>query len=146
MGYNAKELSTIQRQRLVQDMYRINYKSSLQKIWRWPVIMMALSMLCAVMLALAGNVVVAYAAVASIPGGNVTDPAVRAVDIAKPAVVRILTNISGQLMVNFSTGSVTFPQGGGKVYAGQLSGSGTFISANGDVLTADHVVNPPAQV
>jgi len=109
--------------------------------------MMALSMLCAVMLALTGNVVVAYAAVASIPGGNVTDPAVRAVDIARPAVVRILTNITGQLTVNFSaTDSVTFPQGSGKIYAGQLSGSGTFISSNGDILTADHVVNPPAEV
>src|SRR5579884_4085123 len=122
MRYNAKELSAIQRQRLAWDMYRINYKSSLQKIWRWPVMMMAMSMLCAVMLALTGNVVVAYAAVASIPGGNVTDPAVRAVDIARPAVVRIITSISGQLTVNFSTGNVTFPQGGGKIYANQLSG------------------------
>jgi serine protease Do len=125
-------------------MYRTINKSSLQKIRRGPVIMMALSMLCAVILALTGNVVVAYAA--SIPGGNVTDPAVRAVDIAKPAVVRIFTNIIGQLTVNFSTGSVTFPQGGGKAYQGLLSGSGTFISSNGDILTADHVVNPPAEV
>src|SRR6266567_620869 len=126
-------------------MYRTIYKSSLQKMCRWPVIMMALSMLCAVMLALTGNVVVAYAA--SIPGGNVTNPEVRAVDIAKPAVVRIFTEINGQLTVNFSaTNSVTFPQGGGKAYQGLLSGSGTFISSNGDILTADHVVNPPAEV
>jgi S1-C subfamily serine protease len=121
------------------------YKSSLQKMCRWPVIMMVLSMLCAIMLALTGNVVVAYAA--SIPGGNVTNPAVRAVDIAKPAVVRIFTAISGQLTVNFSAAnSVTFPLGSGKAYQGLLSGSGTFISSNGDILTADHVVNPPPEV
>jgi serine protease Do len=107
----------------------------------------ALSILCVVILALTGNVVVAYAASADIPGGNVTNPAVRAVDIAKPAVVRIYTQVSGQLTVNFSAGnSVTFPQGNGKSYQGLLSGSGTFISSNGDILTADHVVNPPPEV
>ncbi|MGH2479361.1 MAG: trypsin-like peptidase domain-containing protein, partial [Ktedonobacteraceae bacterium] len=34
------------------------------------------------------------------------------------------------------------PQGGGS-YPIELSGSGSFISAHGDILTADHVVNPP---
>ncbi|MEO8972173.1 MAG: trypsin-like peptidase domain-containing protein [Ktedonobacteraceae bacterium] len=80
------------------------------------------------------------------PGGNVQDPVVRAVDIAQPAVVRILTLISSQLIVHFSTGNVTFPQPGssaGTSYPLGLSGSGTFISAHGDILTADHVVNPP---
>ena len=80
------------------------------------------------------------------PGGNVQDPVVRAVDIAKPAVVRIFTLISSQLIVHFSTGDVTFPQPGsnsGSNYPLGLSGSGTFISAHGDILTADHVVNPP---
>ncbi len=38
---------------------------------------------------------------------------------------------------------VTFPQGAGNHYALQLSGSGTFITSKGDILTADHVVNPP---
>jgi S1-C subfamily serine protease len=109
--------------------------------------MIAMSMLCAVILALTGNVVVAYAAGASSPGGNVSDPAVRAVDIARPAVVRIYTAISGQLTVNFSANnSVTFPQGSNKPYQGFVSGSGTFISSNGDILTADHVVNPPPEV
>jgi serine protease Do len=108
---------------------------------------LALSLLCAVVLALTGNVVAAYAASVDIPGGNVTSPAVRAVDIAKPAVVRIYTQVSGQLTVNFSAGnSVTFPQGNGKSYQGLLSGSGTFITSNGDILTADHVVNPPPEV
>jgi S1-C subfamily serine protease len=80
------------------------------------------------------------------PGGNVQDPVIRAVDIAKPAVVRIFTLISSQLIVHFSTGDVTFPQPGsssGSNYPLGLSGSGTFISAHGDILTADHVVNPP---
>lgn len=78
------------------------------------------------------------------PGGNVTDPVIRAVDIAEPAVVRIFTTLGGHLTVHFSTTSnVTFPQGTGSNYPLQLSGSGTFISAHGDILTADHVINPP---
>src|SRR5712692_3370924 len=77
------------------------------------------------------------------PGGNVSDPVVRAVDIAEPAVVRIITSLNGHLTVHFSASkSVTFPQGSNG-YPLQLSGSGTFISAHGDILTADHVVNPP---
>ncbi len=77
------------------------------------------------------------------PGGNVTDPVVRAVDIAEPAVVRIITSLGGHLTVHFSQGNVTFPQGTGNSYPLQLSGSGTFITAHGDILTADHVINPP---
>jgi len=78
------------------------------------------------------------------PGSNVSDPVVRQVDIAQPAVVRIVTEIGGQLTVHFTSSSagVTFPQGGG-TYNMELSGSGAFISAHGDLLTADHVVNPP---
>jgi S1-C subfamily serine protease len=83
---------------------------------------------------------------ASIPGGDVTDPVVRAVDVAKPAVLRIITSISGHLDVQFSSGTVTFPQGNGRDYQEQLSGTGTFITANGDILTADHVVSPPPDV
>ncbi|MEO6888313.1 MAG: trypsin-like peptidase domain-containing protein [Ktedonobacteraceae bacterium] len=80
------------------------------------------------------------------PGGNVSDPSVRAVDIAKPAVVRIITFLNGHLTVHFSaTQSVTFPQGGGtgSGYGLAALGTGTFISAHGDILTADHVVRPP---
>lgn len=86
------------------------------------------------------------AAYASGPGGNVSDPVVRAVDIAKPAVVRIFTLVVSQLSVTFADGNtVTFPQTpqeGFNGYPLQLSGSGAFISAHGDVLTADHVINP----
>lgn len=87
-------------------------------------------------------------ALASGPGGNVQDPVIRAVDIAKPAVVCIITQISSQLVVHFSSGDVTFPQPGssaGSSYSLELLGTGTFISSHGDILTADHVVNPPPQ-
>lgn len=78
------------------------------------------------------------------PGGNVTDSFVRLVDIAKPAVVRIITVIDGHLTVNFPDGKVvTFPQNDPNGYPLGLSGTGTFISAHGEVLTADHVINPP---
>jgi S1-C subfamily serine protease len=81
---------------------------------------------------------------AGIPGGNVSDPVVRQVDIARPAVVRIITRIDGRLTVRFTAASsaVTFPQDGSS-YPVELSGSGAFVSARGDILTADHVVNPP---
>ena len=93
------------------------------------------------MRALIGSTPVTHAD--GIPGGNVSDPVVRAVDIAKPAVVRIFTSLGGHLTVHFSASqNVTFPQGGG-AYPLTLSGSGTFISAHGDILTADHVINPP---
>ncbi len=86
---------------------------------------------------------VASAHTFDIPGGNVADPVVRAVDIAQPAVVRIITQVDGKLIVHFSSGDVTFPQDGSNGYPLALSGTGTFISAHGEILTADHVVNPP---
>src|ERR1017187_6984527 len=67
------------------------------------------------------------------PGGNVQNPVVRAVDIAKPAVVCIITQISSQLVVHFSNGDVTFPQAGssaGSSYSLELLGTGTFISSH----------------
>ena len=93
-----------------------------------------LGVVCLTILGIAGGSPAAYAAVP--PGGNVSDPVVRAVDIAKPAVVRIITALGGQLMVQFPTNQiVTFPQGGNP-YTIVLSGSGTFITARGDILTA----------
>jgi S1-C subfamily serine protease len=78
-----------------------------------------------------------------VPGGNIKDPVIRAVDIAKPAVVRIITSLNGRLTVYFSlTQHATFPTDGG-TYQLQLSGSGAFISSHGDILTAAHVTNPP---
>lgn len=77
------------------------------------------------------------------PGGNIQNSVVRAVDLAKPAVVRILTTLEGRLTVQFDDlHSATFPQNEGH-YPLELSGSGTFISSHGDILTADHVIHPP---
>jgi serine protease Do len=81
---------------------------------------------------------------ASMPGGNVNDPTVRVVDIAKPAVVRIWTDVAGRLTVHFPpTTDVSFPQKSNGSYPLAFTGTGTFISSHGDVLTADHVVHPP---
>ncbi len=109
-----------------------------------------LEILCLALLCLGLMVVAAPAAYADGPGGNVADPTVRAVDIAEPAVVRIITQGVGQLTVNFPGGQrVTFPrtpQNGANGYPFQTSGTGSFISAQGDILTADHVVNPTPDV
>ncbi|HEX9133560.1 MAG TPA: trypsin-like peptidase domain-containing protein [Ktedonobacteraceae bacterium] len=105
-------------------------------------IVVVAGLVCLTILAMAGNAPAAYAD--GIPGGNISDPVVRAVDIAKPAVVRIITFLNGQLTVHFPTQDATFPQGGNG-YQIVLSGSGTFITARGEILTADHVVNPPRQ-
>jgi hypothetical protein len=103
-------------------------------------------MMCLMLAGLEMTTGLVPAAYASGPGGNVSDPVVRAVDIAKPAVVRIFTLVVSQLTVTFANGNtVTFPQtpqDGFNGYPLQLSGSGAFISAHGDILTADHVINP----
>ncbi len=107
---------------------------------RWPLYTMLMAFFFFFMSGIIGITPAAYAS--GMPGGNVADPLVRAVDIAKPAVVRIYTTIRSQLIVHFSpTKSVTFPQGGS--YVVTLSGTGTFITTHGDILTADHVINPP---
>src|SRR5947207_2877776 len=104
--------------------------------------MLLIGFMCLLILGTAINATTIYAS--GRPGGNVADPVVRAVDIAEPAVVRIITSLGGRLTVHFSqTSNVTFPQGTGNSYPLQLSGSGTFITAHGDILTADHVINPP---
>lgn len=102
-------------------------------------------MMCLVLAGLEMTAGFVPAAYASGPGGNVADPVVKAVDIAKPAVVRIITLVVGQLTVTINGANVTFPlapQQGFNGYPLQLSGTGAFISAHGDLLTADHVVNP----
>src|SRR6202048_4856878 len=92
-----------------------------------------LSMLCMVgiisLMSLLMGGGVASAHTFDIPGGNVADPVVRAVDIAQPAVVRIITQVDGKLVVHFASGDVTFPRDGSNGYPLALSGSGTFISA-----------------
>ena len=86
----------------------------------------------------------AQASASGVPGGNIHDNVVRNIDIDKPAIVRILTTLNGTLTVHFTNQtSATFPLSGGR-YKLELSGSGAFISSHGDILTADHVVQPPA--
>src|SRR5436305_7957139 len=122
------------------DMYRT---TPLSKRQRWlPRTMLVVGIICLNILGLLGSATVTYA---SAPGGNVADPVIRAVDIAKPAIVRIITDVDGRLTVHFSSSlNVTFPLTGNP-YQITLSGTGAFISAHGDILTADHVINPPQQ-
>jgi serine protease Do len=112
-------------------------------------IMRRVEIWCACMFAIIGVMApqqVYAQSLASIPGGNVSDLTVRAVDIAKPAVVRILTTIKGHLKVHFPpTTDVSFPQQSDSNYPLSFSGTGMFISSQGDILTADHVVQPPNQ-
>jgi trypsin-like peptidase len=104
---------------------------------------LVLGMVWTLLLMVPGNGKITYAASSST--GYDTDPVRTAVDIARPAVVRIFTSVKGHLTVHISNSDVTFPQGGG-TYSVTLSGSGTFITAHGDIVTADHVVSPPGDV
>lgn len=127
-------------------MYKIRpfFRRSIKRRHGLARIALVAGFICLAIIGWAGGPLAAHAD--GIPGGNVNDPVVRAVDIAKPAVVRIITFIDGKLTVRFSNGQdVTFPQNDPRGYPLVLSGSGTFITAHGDILTADHVVNPPHQ-
>ena len=77
------------------------------------------------------------------PGAAPADGANRhGVNLASPAVVRIVSEVDGQVVCKgCNQGSdITFPLDGG-TYALAFSGSGAFISSDGYVLTADHVVD-----
>lgn len=78
------------------------------------------------------------------PGGNFTNPVVRAVDVAAPAIVRLATIYEGHLELSLCGQTVELPSGGHGYTLGGL-GSGAFISANGEILTADHVVHIPKE-
>ena len=71
------------------------------------------------------------------------DSTVHGAHLASPAVVRIIMSVHGRVICqNCATGgrTITFPLDGGS-YLEEFSGSGTLISPDGDVLTADHVVD-----
>jgi hypothetical protein len=74
------------------------------------------------------------------PGGNFSNPAVRVVDIAEPAIVRLATLYQSTITFRFCGRDETLPAGGQSLTIAGL-GTGAFISGNGDILTADHVVN-----
>ncbi len=74
------------------------------------------------------------------PGGRLSDPVVRAVDLAAPAVVRVATIYQSHITLNVCGATVTLPQSATTGYPEGAIGSGAFVSANGDILTADHLV------
>ncbi len=74
------------------------------------------------------------------PGGRLSDPVVRAADVAAPAVVRISTLYSSHITLNFCGETLTLPQSATGYTEGVL-GSGAFVSAHGDILTADHLID-----
>ena len=76
------------------------------------------------------------------PGGRLNDPVVRAVDVAEPAIVRIAALYLGHISLSLCGNTVTLPATGDGYVTGGV-GTGAFISANGDILTADHVVDIP---
>lgn len=73
------------------------------------------------------------------PGGVLTNPVVRSIDLASPAVVRIATLYTAHLRLTACGVTTTLPASGAYTVGGL--GSGAFVSANGDILTADHVVD-----
>ncbi|MGZ3678764.1 MAG: trypsin-like peptidase domain-containing protein [Ktedonobacterales bacterium] len=94
--------------------------------------------LLSLLLSFAGS---AYAAANTrAPGGNFGNPVVRAVDVAGPAIVRLATLYQGHIELDLCGQAVQVPASGNGYTLGGL-GSGAFISANGDILTADHVVH-----
>lgn len=74
------------------------------------------------------------------PGGRLNDPVVRAVDVAEPAIVRIAALYLGHISLTLCGQTVTLPTSGEGYLTGGV-GTGAFVSANGDILTADHVVD-----
>lgn len=93
--------------------------------------------LAALWLALGGAQALPSLAAAN-PGGETAIPAILAVDIARPAVVRIETTYPATLTVQLCRDASATLRG-----AIAATGSGAFISAQGDILTADHVVDLP---
>ncbi len=78
---------------------------------------------------------------ASADSGGLCAPSRRAISLALPAVVRIVTTYQAQLTYfNTDGSSIVFPQNGGS-YTLAVTGSGAFISGNGDILTAYDAVN-----
>src|SRR5262249_11018673 len=107
-------------------------------IWRPNVSLIGVALCCVLV---ASQLTVPHVGAADRPpGGNFANPIVRQVDVAAPAVVRIGTTV---------TGSIAFLLCGQRAdLSGQTlggTGSGAFVSAHGDVLTADHVVHIPKE-
>jgi len=91
-------------------------------------------------LASAAGLAGAQSQVGRAPGGDLSNPVVRRVDIASPAVVRLATIYQAHISLALCGAVVTLPTSGAGYDVGGL-GSGVFISSHGDILTAGHVVN-----
>jgi S1-C subfamily serine protease len=103
--------------------------------------------LLAAMLAVALTSLLAFAPAAGAESTQQTAAADSAnrhgVNLASPAVVRIVSEVDGQVVCKacYTDGSdITLPLDGG-TYGLAFTGSGAFISSDGYVLTADHVVD-----
>ena len=103
--------------------------------------------LLAAMLAVALTSLLAFAPIAGAQPAQQTAPADSAnrhgVNLASPAVVRIVSEVDGQVVCKacYTDGTdITLPLDGG-TYGLAFTGSGAFISSDGYVLTADHVVD-----
>src|SRR5690348_3334475 len=99
------------------------------------------------MLAVALTSLLAFAPIAGAQPAQQTAPADSAnrhgVNLASPAVVRIVSEVDGQVVCKacYTDGTdITLPLDGG-TYGLAFTGSGAFISSDGYVLTADHVVD-----
>jgi len=79
---------------------------------------------------------------ASLAGGGLCTPEKRGVNLALPAVVRVAATYQAQMTYTTVDGtSVGFPQNGG-FYQLTVAGTGAFVSGNGDILTAAHLIGP----
>ncbi|HZC78482.1 MAG TPA: trypsin-like peptidase domain-containing protein, partial [Ktedonobacterales bacterium] len=107
----------------------------------------ALSVLLGILLSCTGVALVSRPTVAAsgrAPGGNMQQALVREVDIAQPAIVRIATIYHVHATFMLCGLRYSLPTSGQGYLVGG-TGSGAFISSNGDILTADHVVDIPQQ-
>ena len=111
-------------------------------LWQLIIRAGAISCMLALFSGIAGPLALVSTAQAAGQASNqLCTAAKRGLNLALPAVVRITTTYQAQINYITADGSyVTFPQNG-DYYSLMLSGSGAFISANGDILTAAHVVN-----
>lgn len=108
--------------------------------------LLALGCVCVAMLGVSWQTFALQSSAAGrAPGGHFDDPVVRAVDIAEPSIVRLATIYTARITLTLCGQSVTLPSGGNGYTLGAM-GSGAFISADGDILTADHVVNVPKEL
>lgn len=120
-----------------------NEQSSLWKpFWHGILRVGALPWVLALLVGMAGPLAsVSTAQAAGLASNQLCATARRDLTLALPAVVRINTIYQAQMNYTTADGSyVTFPENGG-YYSLTFSGTGAFISANGDILTTEHVVN-----